>query len=850
MIVLGVLLLAVAPYLFAAEQTVGRRAARLWATASPLPDTPASPPVGATPAYRDPGSYLLSLPMLLREYRDPSEKEGGVPRYLADYTQDVETWWASHPLNPANPEGIPIGEIENLEGLPTINVRQHYGSDLQAAIDALPAKGGTLVLDPGVYDGFRIIGRNNIHIVSDGGAIIRNAGSGPVDDRGSNKIAGCPQALDYGTFNACAFWNDPDCLSCLRRRAGNIYFKNITFDGAGVAVEAVGLHAVRGVVFDSVTFQNYYDPEARHNGLVGGNAWLDNIWCRDCDFVGNGRWAVYLDGAHASGIIRSRIGTFGSGNFLFLSNNDFDLDVNHNDTFDPNEIRQANYIVIEGNTIEGGHTVVNLEGGHSLIRDNLVTGQPHHFVWQNSPESFRGVPLVDYYGNRIVGNQVDSVYTFFALNGAVNAQAQAGQYEVRNNTIWDMRGAFISESETVDGPNRVCGNIVSNSPIDEPCYELPPDSTPDDSAPFPAAVFPLGVVEDGNVLDHSAFGPMIDDLRAHHLDTVFFVNTWASGADILDISDAKGFDVYYNLNEVWEQWFSGEVMEDIDTARAIIHPQVDAVKDHPSLKGYNALDEPTTGQKNKLALAVQAYRERDPERKLMPTLIGIDRACAVFAAAQPDVMLLNVYPFSYNNPACDTTMHAFGYPGYDLVEYVRAIAQTRTAGAPLWVILQTHQFQDGSSPWHLREPTVAELREEHWLAIGEGATGIFWFLYSSEQGWLGLKDNPVLFTEVASLARRIGPLRGLLVSLHKMADQYSVTGSQGAAYVSTLTNQDGSESYLVIVNRECAPQYLTVTPPSGPQRLRDVETGELYTTGSALLLAGGDGRILQVLPDE
>lgn len=836
-IALGVLLLALSPYLFASERTV-RRLEMVSATASP------SPTAGAAPAGVGPGSYAVSLPMLLSEYRDSPEELRGVPWYLADYTQDVETWWANHPLNPANPKGIPIGEIKNLAGLPTINVRQKYGSNLQAAIDALPAQGGTLVLDAGVYDGFRIVGRSNIHIVSDGGAIIRNAGFGPADDRSSNQIASCERALDYGEFNGCAFWSDPECLACLRRRVGNIYFKNIVFDGAGVAVEAVGLHAVRGVVFDSVTFQNYHDPQAHHNGLLGGNAWLDNVWCRGCNFVGNGRWAVYLDGAHASGIIRSRVGMFGSGNFLFLSNNDFDIDVNGNDTFEPHEIRQASYIIVEGNTIEGSHIVVNLEGGHSLVRDNLVTGQPHYFVWQNSPSSFRGVPLVDYYGNRIVGNQVDSVHTFLAVNGATNAQAQAGRYEVRNNVVSGLGDAFISESETVDGPNLVCGNIVGDAPIDEPCYEMIPAPMPD------AAAFPLGVVEDGNMVSASTFGPMIDDLRAHHLDAVFFVNTWASRANLLDISDAQEFDVYYCLGELGEQWFGREVTENLDTARAIIYPQVDAVKGHPSLKGYNILDEPTSSQKDKVALAVQAYRERDPERLLMSALIGIERARSVFAAAQPDVMLLDIYPFHYSNPPCDTVMHAFGYPDEDLVDYIRAIAQDRPAGTPLWVILQTHSFQDESGTWHLRAPAAPEIREEHWLAIGEGATGIFWFLYSSEQGWIGLKDNPALFAQVGSLARRIGPLRGLLMTLHKTDDEYSVMGSVGAAYISTLTNAEGSESYVVVVNRACVPQHLTVASLSGPRRLRDVETGEIYTTGSALLLAGGDGRILQVLPGE
>ncbi len=832
--------------------------------------TTLSPTPTFTPTTLAPTSTPTALPPTWTPTARP-DTVYGVPSYPPDYTEDVETWWAGHPLNPDNPEAISIGGLQNLPDLPVLNVAQQYGSDLQAAIDALPAGGGTLVLDPGTYNGFRIVGKNSVHIISSGGATIRNAGSGPVGDRDSNVVAGCSQALDYGLFNSCTFSGDPSCLECLQKRVENIYIKNITFDGAGSATEAVGLHAVRGVVLDNVTFQNYYDPESGHGGLLGGNAMLDNVWCRGCDFVGNERWAVYLDGAHASGIIRSQVAAFPSGSFLFLSNNDFDIDLNENGAFEPDEIRQADYLVIEGNTIEGSHQVVNVEGGHTLVKNNIVTNGSQYFVWQNSPSSFRGVPLVDYYGNRIVGNHVDAVHTFVAINGASDTHARAGLYEVRDNTVEDLRGPFISESGTVDGPNLACGNTADGVPVDGPCAAstatptptrsptalpvtptptrsstaLPPTLTPTPNGPV---AFPLGVFEDGNLQSAFTFGPMIDDLRAHNLDAVYFVNTWAAGDDMLDVSDAKGFDVYYELHEVVDQWFTSPVAADIDTARSIIYPLVDVVKGHPSLQGYNVIDEPTADLQTRVALAVQAYRERDPQRKTAPVLIGIGRADSIFAAAQPDIMLLDVYPFAYHNEACDTTMNGFGYPSYDLTDYIRAIAQDRPADTPLWVILQTHNVGDGQSMYDLRDPTAPEVRQEFWLSIGEGATGIFWFIYSSEQGWTGLRDNPTLFTEVSSLAQRIGPLRGLLTSLHKAGDEFGVDGSDGGAYISTLASGDGSRNYVVIVNRLCAPQALTVTSLSNGETLQDLETGEFFAMGSSIPMAAGDGRILEVTP--
>jgi hypothetical protein len=788
----------------------------------------------------------------------------GVPQYAVDYTKDVETWWAGSPFNPENPNSVPIGGIQNRPGLPTINVKQTYGSNLQAAVDALPASGGTLALEAGAYSAFKLVGKNNVHFVSDGGATIS----------GSSEVAPISQALDYGTFNTCSFYGDPVCIAALQNQTSNIYFKNITFDGGGTAQEGIGLHAVNGVVFDNVTFQNFVNPHTAHDGVLSGNSTLDNVWCRGCHFVGSERYAIYLDGAHGTGIINSVIENNFDNGLLFLTNDDFTLDANQNGTLDPGERRMGNYIVVYGNTFKGNnvYSVVQATAGNMLIKNNTALGALTYFASFDIRNSNRGI-VYNFYGTHIVGNHTQNLTYFSEWGGPLACDpsrgqtcAREGQYQLRDNLVQNA-GSFqgmatqdASTSSQMDGPNVISNNCV-NGKIDgtggacsatppPPTLTPQPTATPGPSPTPPAAgasAFPLGVFEDGNFENSSNFGPMIDDVRAHNLDSVMFVNTWAGGADMLNISDSKGFDVYYNLNELWDQWFnSGAVSVDIATARSLVYPLVDAVKGHASLKGYNVLDEPTNNLQSKVALAVQAFKERDPNRKTMPTLIGIGRADPIFTAAQPGAMLLDVYPFAYHNAACDTTMNAFGYPTYDFVAYIRAIASVRPTATPLWVILQTHSVGDGSEGWHLRVPTPPELREENWLAIGEGATGVFWFIYSSEQGWTGLKDNPTLFAEVGSLARRIGPLRGLLATLHKTGDQFTASGSAGAAYASTLTDAAG-RAYAVVVNKQCAAQNITVSAISGPKQLRDLETGQVYSTGSPIPFAAGDGKLLALV---
>ncbi len=368
----------------------------------------------------------------------------------------------------------------------------------------------------------------------------------------------------------------------------------------------------------------------------------------------------------------------------------------------------------------------------------------------------------------------------------------------------------------------------------------------------PSSYFPIGVFEDGNLQDADSYAAMVGDLKAHNLDTALLGNTTAGKSNMLSVSDRAGFNTIFALSELYASWWdNSSVPEDIATARSLIYPLVDALRGHPSLKGYYYVDEPGLELRTKMMLAQQAFSESDPTRPAFPILIGPDRVGTIYKAVKPPIIVMDVYPFGASNPACDTAMTGFGYPtGYDMVDYIRDGLHTNVDRTPFWLVLQTHRFGNAGSTFALRQPTVPELREEYWLAIGEGAKGIFWFIYSSEQGWVGLKVNRALFNEVSKLAQRTRPLTEILASLHKSADQFSVTGSAGPAYASTLTDESGNKTYAVVVNRQCSPQNLVLASTGGQKQLKDLETGQIYLTGSAIPFAAGDGEIFEVLPGE
>jgi hypothetical protein len=366
------------------------------------------------------------------------------------------------------------------------------------------------------------------------------------------------------------------------------------------------------------------------------------------------------------------------------------------------------------------------------------------------------------------------------------------------------------------------------------------------TAPVPAAVgsaddFRMGVFEDFNrVSDVPRFEAMIKDLQSRGFDSVMLSNGWLDSQDAaLAVSDRLGFDVFLSpMGELYAQWWDNPAASaTIDVARNVVYPLVDRLKVHPSLKGYNVADEPDLEMAEKMRLALQAFGERDPSRPAFPVLVGVDRVGSVARIAQPRVLAIDVYPAAVQNVPCDFTLRAFGYDGYDFVSYTREVTRGLPPDVPRWFILQTHGGIAG-----LREPTVAEIRLQAWLAIGEGARGIYWFAYSSQQGWRGIVDNRPAYDEVTAWVHRLAILRPHLASLQKVTDQFSATGR---TYTSTLANRDRTQLYAVIANQTCQAQTVTVTSDLVNGLLRDVESGQYFRAGDPIDLAPGAGRLLQ-----
>jgi hypothetical protein len=361
--------------------------------------------------------------------------------------------------------------------------------------------------------------------------------------------------------------------------------------------------------------------------------------------------------------------------------------------------------------------------------------------------------------------------------------------------------------------------------------------------------FPLGVVEDANILhgDSTRFERLIGDLHTRGFDSMFMVNNFAErDVPLLDVTDQYRFNMYMMPAGDWNKhWWPASVPNNLPAARSAAQPVVDAWSDHPSLKGYILKDEPHRFHVPKLQLMARTLREIDPDTPLMAPLVGLDRVEPIYSAVGLDAMVIDAYPFGHDNPPCNTRMAGLGYPHLDFVSYIRTVSRKRSAETPLWVILQTHAFDNNNLS--LRQPQPSEVRMQQWLALGEGATGVFWFIYSTQQSWTGLVENDELFDEVTMQTYRLLPLRKLFLDLKKTNDRFTVTGQQNP-YISTLSSHDGQRLFTLAVNRDCQKaQQLTINARRLQGALRDVETEQLYPLGEPITFQPGDGKLFELL---
>lgn len=381
----------------------------------------------------------------------------------------------------------------------------------------------------------------------------------------------------------------------------------------------------------------------------------------------------------------------------------------------------------------------------------------------------------------------------------------------------------------------------------------------------------------------------LDDMKAHHVDSLWVVNLNIPDLPLLaervaarDMTLIPALaELHYNVPWRRNNW---EYLEG-QSRRAL-----EAAGDSPAILAWALCDEPRKEFADEMELFRQKFHRwgaRQPA--VVVTMWGDTPAYAEqtdFAAVCPDP-----YPFfAPGNPNGPNT------PGASRSWYRRhAMIAARAAyenGTTPWIMPQAYHEVWG--PWdyddegnavilpggilHWRPPTPAEMRWQVWSAVAAGIRGFYWFCYAppprgrpdaepyegplfppalavrepTPTGFSGALIRPdgsatEQYEAVAEAFAALRPLVGLLTGA--VPAQAPLAEVEPPGWAGTLYNPALQRSFIVLVNDDPDREQALKVWAVHPRDLRDLRSGTVLERAEdntvTVTLPPGDGTVLE-----
>jgi hypothetical protein len=368
--------------------------------------------------------------------------------------------------------------------------------------------------------------------------------------------------------------------------------------------------------------------------------------------------------------------------------------------------------------------------------------------------------------------------------------------------------------------------------------------------PLVASAFLFGIFDDANVHGSSSYSTMLNDAGSNMgLNAAMLTNGNTSLADaLLAVSDVHVPPI---------PTYIGPLAELNSNPNTPLGPIVQTLSVHPTLKGYYIRDEPSASEANQLKTWTDGFAALDSVRPAFAVLIGTDRVGPIENIVHPALLVIDVYPCAAAHPTeLDFNMDGFGYPSLNMTQYIQQVTTQKPVNVPLHIILQTHNTSDAFGAV-LRTPTAAEVQGQFWEAIGNGANHIWWFIYTTQQGWTGLDAATTLRAAILDLAQNSlnTTIKNILPTTMVVSAEWNATSG---AKVFTLADKNvtltgpGANRYVVVYNPTLATINTALTPvnPSDSRNLTKLIDGTTQAGVSSVTysLPKGKGLIFSTLP--
>jgi hypothetical protein len=248
---------------------------------------------------------------------------------------------------------------------------------------------------------------------------------------------------------------------------------------------------------------------------------------------------------------------------------------------------------------------------------------------------------------------------------------------------------------------------------------------------------------------------------------------------------------------------------------------VSALRSDPGVVGYYVQDEPAIAVQPKTFHQYSLITAADPAGF---NLAVLDRPNdLLFWRDTVDVLGVDPYPI-------------IGASGNDLAEvadWTRAAYQAGHGARPVWTVIQFFQA-DLESSW----PTQQQLHDMSWMAIVEGATGLFYWEYGL-RGLYGVKDpveHAALYQELVNVTTEIKSLEPVLLSPD--APVITANSEQGTVFTKTKIGIDGTR-YLFVYNYTAAVVTAAFTLAQPATTVLDYDTGMTCAPAASTTLYAG-----------
>ncbi len=288
--------------------------------------------------------------------------------------------------------------------------------------------------------------------------------------------------------------------------------------------------------------------------------------------------------------------------------------------------------------------------------------------------------------------------------------------------------------------------------------------------------------------------------------------------DIAELYNMKVIPPMQNLSWLISQ-SNDQTVTDDDIVQAIMNDSIDRIKRSSAILGYYLYDEPLPGWIDfdvlHNARNILTNMTSDAPHPVLSTWNDEQHMSYIDSYLNLDVLMMDTYPFEDGDAEGDLSDYMPSYfssmpdpPPYS--DYINTVRENhcKTNKRPFWVVLQA--FGDVETPengGYWRQAYPKEIRLEVYLAIMQGAKGIWYFLYESEfpylLGMLDVSGQPTQrLLEVADVNAEINEISGTLLKLNVCNNQSGISIDYGEVKLHVDSSATSPEKYVIAVNTD------------------------------------------------